>query len=104
MLTEQLKYGWKWENKAPESTPWLGSYANYSKLGDYDLRLQPFNLLYGGYITAGALSNAGALDYYWSFTAYDATDAYDLNFSSDNVYPSRNNWRFYGFSIRCLAR
>jgi len=56
--------GWKWEN--PPINPWDGYFARYIKLADYDIRLQPFDLFYGGYVNTGPLSNAGANSYYYS--------------------------------------
>jgi len=99
----QIKsYGWKWEN-APIN--WYESYfANYLKLNNYDIRIQPFYFLYGGIVTADFMLKTGELSYYWSSTAYDADNDYNLYFHLANIYPSANAYRFNGFSIRCLAR
>jgi len=95
-------YGWKWEN--PPTANWQSYYANYLQLGSYDIRLQPFYLLPGGYLYTGSLDAAGALGNYWSSAAYDTNGAYRLHFNSAYVYPSNDSWRFDGFFIRCLAR
>jgi len=95
-------YGWKWEN--PPTIWWESYHANYLKLDGYDVRMQPFYFLYGGYIYPGSLYLAGALGHYWFSTTYANNLAYYLHFNSANVYPSGRSWRYHGFSIRCLAR
>jgi len=82
---------------------WESYFANL-RSDIYDIRLNPFYLLYGGLVNSGFLQSAGSWGYYWSSTADSSNGAYGLNFNSSNVYPSNNNWRYYGFSIRCLAR
>jgi len=95
-------YGWKWDQKPIYA--YQSYYANYLKVGSYDIRLQPFYLVYGGYILSGFLNDAGSPGNYWSSTAYIINGAYYLLFNSSGVYPSSNYYRYYGFSIRCLAR
>jgi len=95
-------YGWKWET--PPANSWEGYFAKYIKLNNYDLRLNPFYLLYSGRVDSGSLYNVGSNGYYWSSTAYNASHAYRLLFSSSSVGPSYNYNRYGGFSIRCLAR
>jgi len=69
-----------------------------------DARLAPFYFLYGGRIDTGLLDNLGNREWYWSSTAVSHNDAYQLHFSPTNIYPSEDSRRFYGYSIRCLAR
>ncbi len=58
-----------------------------------------------GYVSSGSLRYAGDSGYYWSSTANSSTsNAYLLYFASDYVYPSTYDYRYYGFSVRCLAR
>ena len=57
-----------------------------------------------GYVLPGSLYYAGYLGYYWSSTANSSTDAYRLYFFSSYVYPSYGSFRYYGQSVRCLAR
>jgi len=94
-------YGWKWDVNAE----WKEYYSSTLNGGtSYDLRIAPLYFLYSGYIYTGSLDRAGARGNYWSSAACDTNYAYYLNFNSARVYPSGNGWRFYGFSIRCLAR
>ena len=49
------------------------------------------------------LGSAGLSGYYWSSVAYSSSNAYDLTFASSGVDPSRDNYRYLGFSVRCVA-
>ncbi len=64
----------------------------------------PYYFVYGGDVNNSSLSNAGSGGYYWSSTADSATNAYLLYFNSSNVLPSASNGRYFGFSVRCVAR
>lgn len=49
----------------------------------------------------GGLGNNGN---WWSSRAYsDETRAHDLNFNASAVNPSNNNYRYSGFTLRCLG-
>jgi len=98
----QIKnYGWKWETPGDESQ---GYHATYLKTDDYDIRLQPFYLLYGGVVHTGSLNGAGINGWYWSSTAGALECAYQLVLDASIIVPSFYNAYLYGFSIRCLAR
>ena len=57
-----------------------------------------------GYVNSGSLRGAGSGGCYWSSTAYSSTNyAYSLYFYSGYVGPSGLSYRYYGFSVRCLA-
>ncbi|MBQ9402976.1 IPT/TIG domain-containing protein [Candidatus Saccharibacteria bacterium] len=53
----------------------------------------------------GSTYNQGTYGYYWSRTAYSSSYAYDLYLSSSNstVYPASGYYKYYGFSVRCIA-
>lgn len=59
------------------------------------------NLDYGGNVISSSLYNAGSIGYYWSSTANNASSAYNLYFST-SVLPSSTNYRYVGFSVRCV--
>lgn len=42
----------------------------------------------------------GSLGYYWPTTWYSASNARSLYFYSGGVYPTYNNYRYYGFALR----
>ena len=66
----------------------------------------PYYFNPSGDVNSGSLRYAGDIGYYWSSTASSLTSlTYYLNFNSGDVNPSRTNGRrYYGFSVRCLAR
>ena len=59
----------------------------------------------GGIVLPGyALDYAGDYGGYWSsIGSRSSSYAYDLSFVSGLVYPSSSNYRYYGFSVRCVA-
>ena len=63
----------------------------------------PYYLLRGGDLSSSSLVSAGSLGYYWSSTPNGSSLAYSLYFLSGNVYASYSNFRYYGFSVRCVA-
>ena len=68
------------------------------------LTKSPLYFIPAGYVSSGSLNYAGVRGLYWSSTAYSDTLAYSLRFYSGYVNPSRNYARYYGQSVRCLAR
>ena len=64
----------------------------------------PLWFVRAGRVFSGSLNNSGDIGYYWSSTVYDANLAYDLDISSSGFGPSSTNYRFVGFSVRCMAR
>ena len=46
---------------------------------------------------------AGYYGRYWSSVGRSSSGAYDLYFYSGNVNPSVSNYRYNGFSVRCVA-
>ncbi len=75
-----------------------------SSAGSTTIRQAPYYFVYGGYVINSSLFAAGSAGYYLSSTASSATDAYALYFLSSDVYPSSGNARYYGYSVRCVAR
>ncbi len=64
----------------------------------------PYYFVYGGNVYHSSLYTAGSYGYYWSSTANSGTNAYYLYFNSSSVIPSSNDARYYGNSVRCVAR
>ncbi len=72
----------------------------------------PYNFPYAGYVLDSHLIGYGYArvpnpdspeGYYWSRTARSSTVAYRLYFTSSNVGPADGYYRYYGFSVRCVA-
>ena len=59
---------------------------------------------YGGFSNYdGSLSSQGSYADYWAQTEYNATIGYNLYFGSNGgVYPQDNNYKYLGFSLRCV--
>ena len=58
----------------------------------------------GGNVGPGdALYAAGSGGYYWSSVDYSSLYAYYLYFDPYGVYPSYGNYRYFGYSLRCVA-
>jgi len=55
----------------------------------------------GRFWSNGAFFNGGSFGYYWS-SSPNGTNGYNLYFYSSDIYPSSNNGRAYGFSVRCF--
>lgn len=65
----------------------------------------PYYFNPSGYVRPGSLWYAGSRGYYWSSTAGSSTSGvYYLVFYSDFFGPSGYGERYYGRSVRCLAR
>ena len=60
--------------------------------------------LYSGNVNGSSVNNRGSNGNYWSKSANNSNNAYNLNFNSSNVNPSNNNNKNNGFSVRCLAQ
>ena len=46
--------------------------------------------------------NSRGYGYYWSSTSYNENYAYNLYFSSSDIYPQDNSYRSSAFSVRCF--
>ena len=58
----------------------------------------------GGYVNPGnSLNYAGYNGYYWSSVGRSSSVAYFLSFNSGGLGPSDSDFRYYGFSLRCVA-
>ncbi len=58
----------------------------------------------GGNGNGSSVNNAGSNGYYWSSTYNNATNAYNMNFNSGNVWPQDNNNKYNGFAVRCVEK
>jgi len=55
-----------------------------------------------GYYGGTSLKYRGSYGFYWSSSYLSATNAYDLDFNSSNVYPASNYDRRLGFTARAV--
>jgi len=98
--------GWQLPTSNNTNSKSFGKLVSDYSIGSNGAKLlaAPLYFIYGGYVYSGSLNAAGSNCYYWSSTAYSSSAAYSLGFNSSNVYPSTNNLRYNGYSIRCVAR
>ena len=58
----------------------------------------------GGDVNPGNyLDYAGGSGFYWSSVGCNSSNAYNQYFVSGYVNPSNYYYRYYGFSLRCVA-
>ena len=74
--------------------------------GSTKLRQSPLAFVYAGYYDyrSGSLGNVGSYGDYWSRTALSGSSAYDLFFLSSGVFPQYDDYRGFGFALRCVGR
>lgn len=78
--------------------------GNEKKLGSEPVYFARSGQVYGGYVDWG-----GTNGYYWTSTASSSNYAYLMSFSwnsngATGLSPARGSSRYYGRSVRCLAR
>ena len=78
--------------------------VGYTTGGFNKLRSAPYYFVRSGYINNGTLNFPGVRGYYWSSTVSSSTYAYLLYFNGTDIYPARNYDRYFGWSVRCVAR
>ena len=73
--------------------------ASYNTYANYRSALR---LPLSGYFYNGSVSNQGSSGSFWSSTRYINNNTYRLRLSTNNVYPSDDDGRRYGNSVRCV--
>ena len=68
------------------------------------MNTHPLYLIRSGYLLGTTLNGFGGNGHYWSSTVYSSADAYFLGFFSGVLYPAYHNYRYGGWSLRCLSR
>lgn len=78
--------------------------SNASGLSSKNLRIFPNNLILSGYRQGASAADMGKNGYYWSATAYSATDAYDLSLTTTTTASGGGHIAKYrGAPVRCVA-
>ena len=68
-----------------------------------NLRAYPNNFVYSGYFNDSSAIIRGSSGFYWSSTAINSYDAYNLYFYSSSVSPGTgSNYKYSGNSVRCV--
>ena len=64
----------------------------------------PNNFLYSGDADSSNINDRGSNGYYWSSSAFTASNAYNLGLGSSGLRPGTDfNNKFYGFTVRCVV-
>ena len=67
-------------------------------------RSYPNNFVYSGYVLGSSVLDRGAYGRYWSSSARNSSNAYNLYFSSSGVGPGTDYYnKYYGRMARCVA-
>ena len=77
-------------------------YNNYNS--SFALRSNPVNFTLSGVVHSNSRSDQGSYGYYWSSTVNSSNSAYYLNLNISDAIPADYGSKFYGFSVRCIAR
>ena len=93
--------GWRLPTSGNSSSEFQALYNNYSSSST--LRSNPVNLTSSGYVYSSSRGQ-GSYGYYWSSTVNSDSYAYNLILFTSNVYPANSSNKYYGFSVRCIAR
>ncbi|MBP3899340.1 fibrobacter succinogenes major paralogous domain-containing protein [Candidatus Saccharibacteria bacterium] len=78
-------------------------YGYYGSSADMRSTTGPAFVL-SGYRRGGSTDYQGGYGAYWSSTALNSSNAYDLYLNSSSVGPALRNLKYYGFSVRCVAK
>ena len=78
--------------------------VGYTTGGFNKLRSNPYYLVRSGYIVGSTLTYPGVGGGYWSSMVSSSTHAYSLVFNGTVINPATNYSRYYGRSVRCVAR
>ena len=68
------------------------------------LNTSPYYFVRSGYVDDTRLYAFASNGYYWSSTAAGSSIAYYLLYYSGALYPAGQANRYFGFSLRCVAR
>ena len=83
---------------------YIGDKISYTDDGFNKIRTAPLWFVRFGYINNGTLNSSGSVGFYWSNTVGSGDGAYGLTVYNDGLRPAIDNSRYFGFSLRCLAR
>ena len=89
--------------RLPTQTEWSTLTTNAGITNSATAYSSSLKLTVAGYRdnSSASLASQGSFGYYWS-SSVPGTYAYSLLFDASSVYPAGNNYRAYGFTVRCL--
>ncbi len=105
LIVNGLNNGIKPANYDSETRPYYAYSNEEAKQVYIKLTAFPNNFLISGYYLETQATSRGYWGQYWSSTAYNSRNAYDLSVGSSEVRPlgSFNSNKTRGYSIRCIT-
>ena len=94
--------GWRLPTSGNSNSEFQTLYNNYNSSSA--LRSNPVDLTLSGSVSSSSRRNQGSSGYYWSSTVYSSDYTRELSLTASNVVPSNYFFKYYGFSVRCIAR
>jgi len=94
--------GWKLPTSENNNNDFRFFYTKYSSSSA--LRSSPVNLTLSGRVYSSSRDDQGSDGYYWSSTVYSNNYAYRLYLNTSHINPVDLSNKYYGFSVRCVAR
>lgn len=77
-------------------------YENYSS--EYAMKLSDPGFINAVFVYNGSDGYSGPIGQYWSSTVIDADNVYNLRLNSSDVDPAYSINKYYGISVRCIAK
>ena len=94
--------GWRLPTGGNSTSDFRFLYTNYNSSSA--LRSSPVNLTLSGSVYSGSRNGQGSYGNYWSSMVYSSNNAYRLYLNTSHINPVDLSNKYYGFSVRCVAR
>ena len=78
--------------------------VGYAAGGFAKMETNPLKFARSGYVNGTTLYYYTSNGYYWSSTSYSSSCSYFLYYNSGVLYPAYWNYRYRGWSVRCMLR
>ncbi len=78
--------------------------VGYTSGGFNKMINKPYFFARSGRVSSSTLYSFSTNGYYWSSSAQSSSQAYLLGFASGVLYAANRNYRYNGWSVRCVAR
>ncbi|MBR2709603.1 hypothetical protein IKE72_00820 [Candidatus Saccharibacteria bacterium] len=93
--------GWRLPSSGPGGE-FLALYTAYES--NYNNFRTSFRLPLSGYYYSAQVYDQGSVGYWWSSTFYNGISMYRLYAGTSGILPQDAGGRYYGFSVRCVAK
>ena len=79
-------------------------YIGGSDLSNTDMEKSPYYFARSGAVLGATLDYFTSVGNYWSGSVVSSSNAFYLSYNSSELYPAYQGNRYYGRSLRCVAR